>query len=265
MTRESNLLTVMLADDEPLAREYLEELLEGMPDIEVLGSFKNGGEILKACRADSPKLLILDVEMPGLTGFDVVKRLQADDMPGIIFATAYDNYAIDAFDLNAVDYLLKPFDRDRFAIAIERARLRPLSDASLKGRLISVSRQIQKIPDEPFSPPLDRIDSGRLAVRDGRETELVVVSDIDWVDAAGDYMCLHVGGKTHIMRSTMKELLDKLPADVFVRIHRSTIVNVHRVTSVSSLSKGEFRLQLGSETSLKVSRNYRKSIASLLI
>ena len=98
-----------------------------------------------------------------------------------------------------------------------------------------------------------------------RETELVVVSDIDWVDAAGDYMCLHVGGKTHIMRSTMKELLEKLPADVFVRIHRSTIVNVHRVTSVSSLSKGEFRLQLGSETSLKVSRNYRKSIASLLI
>jgi two-component system LytT family response regulator len=236
-----------------------------MPDIEVLGSFKNGGEILKACRADSPKLLILDIEMPGLTGFDVVKKLQADDMPSIIFATAYDNYAIDAFDLNAVDYLLKPFDRDRFAIAIERARLRPLSDASLKGRLISVSRQIQKIPDEPFSPPLDRIDSGRLAVRDGRETELVVVSDIDWVDAAGDYMCLHVGGKTHIMRSTMKELLDKLPADVFVRIHRSTIVNVHRVTSVSSLSKGEFRLQLGSETSLKVSRNYRKSIASLLI
>ena len=265
MTRESNLLTVMLADDEPLAREYLEELLEGMPDIEVLGSFKNGGEILKACRADPPELLILDIEMPGLTGFDVVKKLQADDMPSIIFATAYDNYAIDAFDLNAVDYLLKPFDEDRFAIAIERARLQPLSDTSLKGRLISASRQIQKIGDEPFSPSLDRIDSGRLAVRDGIETELVVVSDIDWVDAAGDYMCLHVGGKTHIMRSTMKELLDKLPADVFVRIHRSTIVNVHRVTSVSSLSKGEFRLQLGSETSLKVSRNYRKSIASLLI
>ena len=264
MTIEPSLLTVMLADDEPLAREYLEELLEGMSDVKVLGSFKNGGEILKACRADPPKLLILDIEMPGLTGFDVVKKLQADDMPSIIFATAYDNYAIDAFDLNAVDYLLKPFDRDRFAIAIERVRTQPLADASLKGRLISASRQIQKIADEPFSPTSDRGDAGRLAVRDGRETELVVVSDIDWVDAAGDYMCLHVGGKTHIMRSTMKELLEKLPADAFVRIHRSTIVNVHRVTSVSSLSKGEFRLQLGSETSLKVSRNYRKSITSLL-
>ena len=109
MTRGLNSLTVMLADDEPLARDYLEELLKGMPDIEVVGSFKNGGEILKACRADPPKLLILDIEMPGLTGFDVVKKLQADDMPSIIFATAYDNYAIDAFDLNAVDYLLKAF------------------------------------------------------------------------------------------------------------------------------------------------------------
>ena len=158
------------------------------PDIEVVGSFKNGGEILKACRADPPKLLILDIEMPGLTGFDVVKKLQADDMPSIIFATAYDNYAIDAFDLNAVDYLLKPFDSDRFAIAIERARTQPLADASLKGRLISASRQIQKIADEPFSQTSDRVDAGRLAVRDGRETELVVVSDIDWVDAAGDYM-----------------------------------------------------------------------------
>ena len=257
-------LTVMLADDEPLARGYLEELLKAVPDIEVLGSFKNGSQILKACRTDPPDVLILDIEMPGLTGFDVVKRLQADDMPSIIFATAYDNYAIDAFDLNAVDYLLKPFDIDRFAIAIERVRTELGSDPSLKGRLISASRQIQKVSDEAAPADSERADPSRLAVRDGRETELVIINDIDWVDAAGDYMCLHVGGKTHIMRSTMKELLANLPERDFVRIHRSTIVNIHRVTSVSSLSKGEFRLQLGSETSLKVSRNYRKSIASLI-
>jgi two-component system LytT family response regulator len=257
-------LTVMLADDEPLARGYLEELLKGVPDIEVLGNFKNGSEILKACRNDPPDVLILDIEMPGLTGFDVVKRLQADDMPSIIFATAYDNYAIDAFDLNAVDYLLKPFDSDRFAIAIERVRTELGSDPSLKGRLISASRQIQKLSEDAVTVDSDQADFGRLAVRDGRETELVTISDIDWVDAAGDYMCLHVGGKTHIMRSTMKVLLAKLPVKDFVRIHRSTIVNIQRVTSVSSLSKGEFRLQLGTETSLKVSRNYRKSIASLL-
>lgn len=255
-------LTVMLADDEPLSRGYLEDLLNAMPDIEVLGSFKNGGDILKACRDNPPDVLILDIEMPGLTGFDVVKRLQADDMPSIIFATAYDNYAIDAFDLNAVDYLLKPFDSDRFAIAIERVRIESRSDPSLKARLISASRQIQQIVDDAADSP--RVDPGRLAVRDGRETELVTINDIDWVDAAGDYMCLHVGGRTHIMRSTMKELLAKLPPKDFVRVHRSTIVNIHRVTSVSSLSKGEFRLQLGTETSLKVSRNFRKSIASLL-
>ena len=260
----SETLTVMLADDEPLARGYLEDLLKAMPDIEVLGSFKNGSEVLKACRDNPPDVLILDIEMPVLTGFDVVKRLQADDMPSIIFATAYDNYAIDAFDLNAVDYLLKPFDRDRFGIAIERARTEFRSDPSLKGRLISASRQIQKLADDAMPADSERADPGRLAVRDGRETELVTINEIDWVDAAGDYMCLHVGGKTHIMRSTMKELLAKLPERDFVRIHRSTIVNIRRVTSVSSLSKGEFRLQLGSETSLKVSRNYRKSIASLL-
>ncbi len=257
-------LTVMLADDEPLARGYLEDLLKAMPDIEVLGSFKNGSEVLKACRDKPPDVLILDIEMPVLTGFDVVKRLQADDMPSIIFATAYDNYAIDAFDLNAVDYLLKPFDSERFAIAVERVRTEFRSDSSLKGRLISASRQIQKVADDATPVEAERTDSGRLAVRDGRETELVTINEIDWVDAAGDYMCLHVGGKTHIMRSTMKELLAKLPEKDFVRIHRSTIVNIHRVSSVSSLSKGEFRLQLGSETSLKVSRNYRKSIASLL-
>jgi two-component system LytT family response regulator len=257
-------LKIMLADDEPLARGYLEELLRAVPDIEVLGSFKNGSAILKACRNDPPDVLILDIEMPGLTGFDVVKRLQADDMPSIIFATAYDNYAIDAFDLNAVDYLLKPFDSDRFAIAIERVRTELGSDPSLKGRLISASRQIQKLSEDAVTVDSDQADFGRLAVRDGRETELVTISDIDWVDAAGDYMCLHVGGKTHIMRSTMKVLLAKLPVKDFVRIHRSTIVNIQRVTSVSSLSKGEFRLQLGTETSLKVSRNYRKSIASLL-
>ena len=262
--RHSEPLTVMLADDEPLARGYLEDLLTAMPDIEVLGSFKNGSEVLKACRDNPPDVLILDIEMPVLTGFDVVKRLQADDMPSIIFATAYDNYAIDAFDLNAVDYLLKPFDSDRFAIAIDRVRTEFRSDPSLKGRLISASRQIQKVADDALPADADRADPGRLAVRDGRETELVTISEIDWVDAAGDYMCLHVGGKTHIMRSTMKELLVKLPETDFVRIHRSTIVNIHRVTSVSSLSKGEFRLQLGTETSLKVSRNYRKSIASLL-
>ena len=141
-------LKIMLADDEPLARGYLEELLRAVPDIEVLGSFKNGSAILKACRNDPPDVLILDIEMPGLTGFDVVKRLQADDMPSIIFATAYDNYAIDAFDLNAVDYLLKPFDSDRFAIAIERVRTELGSDPSLKGRLISASRQIQKLSED---------------------------------------------------------------------------------------------------------------------
>ena len=264
MTTRARNLTVMLADDEPLARDYLLQLLEQQAEVDVLGMFKNGGEVLRACREAAPDLLILDIEMPGLSGFDVVKRLQADEMPRVIFATAYDSYAVEAFDLNAVDYLLKPFDGERFRVAIEKARIKVPADASLKGRLISASRRLQELSDEDLDPKSDPSDATRLAVRDGREIELVTISEIDWVDAAGDYMCLHVGGKTHIMRSTMKELSERLPSPDFVRIHRSTIVNLSRVTSISSLSKGEFRLQLGPDTTLKVSRNYRKSISHLL-
>lgn len=256
-------LTVMVADDEPLAREYIATLIDQLPNVELLGVFANGRELIQACQSELPDLLILDIEMPGLSGFDVVEALQADDMPGVIFATAYDNFAIDAFDMNAVDYLLKPFDADRFSVAMNRGLAQLPADLSLKGRLISASRQIQNAPD---SAEVDdaAVAGGRIAVRDGRDIDLVAIDDIDWIDAAGDYMCLHVSGKTHIMRSTMKDLLEKLPSADFARIHRSTIVNLRRVTSVSSLSKGEFRLHLGDQTSLKVSRNYRQSILSLL-
>ena len=142
MTNDFDPLRVMLADDEPLARSYLEELLSAIPDLQLLGSFKNGGEILEACRKDRPDLLILDIEMPGLTGFDVVQKLQADDMPSVIFATAYDNYAIDAFDLNAVDYLLKPFDANRFSC-------HPARENPAKLRSLTKGPADQRFPADP--------------------------------------------------------------------------------------------------------------------
>lgn len=257
-------LTVMVADDEPLARQYLEKLLSDFDDIALMGVYKNGRELLKACRENPPALLILDIEMPGLSGFDVVSELQSDDMPLVIFATAFDSYAVEAFELNAVDYLLKPFAQDRFRKAIDRATEQSHPDPLAKGRLINASRQIRQGAEDPIESAEDVIHADRLAIRDGRDIQLINMDDIDWIDAAGDYMCVHIAGKTHIMRSTMKELVERLPEEIFVRVHRSTIVNLRRVTSVSTLSKGEFRLYLGPDVSLKVSRNYRKSIASLL-
>lgn len=264
MSSRPALLSVMVADDEPLARQYLEQLLSDFDDIALIGVHKNGRELLKACRENPPSLLILDIEMPGLSGFDVVSELQSDDMPMVIFATAFDSYAVEAFELNAVDYLLKPFAQDRFRKAIDRVRGQSVPDPSAKGRLISASRQIRQVSEDPVESGGELNHADRLAIRDGREIQLINIADIDWIDAAGDYMCVHIAGKTHIMRSTMKELVERLPEEIFVRVHRSTIVNLRRVTSVSTLSKGEFRLYLGPDVSLKVSRNYRKSIASLL-
>ena len=180
----------------------------------------------------APDLLILDINMPGMTGFDVVKALQSDDMPNVIFCTAYQRYALDAFDLHAVDYLLKPVDERRVQRGLERARQR----------------------------------LGEVADEGERKTALLgAIDDIArWVDAAGDYMCVHVKGETHILRSTLKNLMERLDSDQFKRIHRSTVVNLERIKRVTPLKKGEYMLDLGNDEQLKVSRNYRDAIRGFL-
>ncbi|MEE4279129.1 MAG: LytTR family DNA-binding domain-containing protein [Halieaceae bacterium] len=264
------MLRTLVIDDEPLAVELMQGLLAQEADIQLVDTAGSGRKGLSAIRRHGPDLVFLDVEMPGLSGFDVVASLQEDDhMPLIVFVSAFDKYALEAFDVNAVDYILKPVERSRLRKTLDRARerlVRPDKAALL--RVLEAGRARSGLP----TPSLDagaamrdgREVLDRLPVRKGDVVELLPFRDIDWVDAAGDYMCVHAGGETHILRSTMKELSQRLAHGTFARIHRSTLVNLRKVTGITPLTKGECTLHLGEETQLKVSRNYRAAIQHLL-
>ena len=260
MTR---ILRVLIVDDEPLALDYMETILASVGDVEVVGRCRSGREALIELQKCEVDLMFLDIQMPGLNGLEVVKRCQSDVMPVVVFATAYDEYAVRAFEANAVDYLLKPFEADRVQSAVMRARDRLLSVALQSGKEAAVAaiagleggRELlaSDIQDRP----------SRLPIKDGPHTYLIELGTIDWIDAAGDYMCVHANGETYILRSTMKELERKLTSE-FVRIHRSTIVNLNKVRSVDAIPKGECLLHLDDEVSLKVSRNYRSAVQDLM-
>lgn len=257
-------MRVLIADDEPLAVELLNQLLRADADIQVVGLARSGRQAIAAIRKERPDVVLLDIEMPGLGGFQVVESLQADDyMPLVIFVTAFDKYAVDAFDVNAVDYLLKPAEPGRLKLALQRARDR-LEKAS-KGQLLSAMQHARSHAGGATGSLGDAIEElGRLPVRQGDSVQLLEFDEIAWVDAAGDYMCVHANGETHILRCTMKQLSDRLAAGPFARVHRSTLVNLNKIREITPLSKGECLLHLDEHTQLKVSRNYRASIQHLL-
>ncbi|MES3007486.1 MAG: LytTR family DNA-binding domain-containing protein [Pseudomonadota bacterium] len=260
-------IRAIIVDDESLARKGLIMRLEHFPQIEVVSSCRNGKEALAAVAEFMPDLMFLDIQMPGMTGFEVVEQLQQDNMPMIIFVTAYDAFAVDAFTANAVDYLLKPIEDDRLRQAIEKTTLQVSRKHSAleKQRLLDIVIGLTGKSEMAINQLLRSGDekspwSDRLAIKDGSSTTFVPVKDIDWVDAAGDYMCVHVQGQTHIMRTTMKELEAQLDPNIFQRVHRSTIVNLQRVEKVSSHINGEFHLTLTGGSSLKMSRSYKDKV-----
>ncbi|MGV6806731.1 MAG: LytR/AlgR family response regulator transcription factor [bacterium] len=258
-------LRAIIVDDEELARDFLASILSETPELEVIARCKSGREAIKKTQELEPDLLFLDIHMPGLSGFDTVRSLQADAMPMVIFATAYDQYAVEAFELHAVDYILKPFEPERVKLAVERAlerkRLELASDS--KGQLMGAIETVGSKDAPGATPHNEPIPAKKLAITDGSETFLVCIDDIDWVDAAGDYMCVHVGSKTHVMRATMKELEEKLAASSLERVHRSTLANLDRVDSISSLPKGECLLHMQNGATLKVSRSYSNRVKFL--
>ncbi|MGK0500829.1 MAG: two-component system LytT family response regulator [Oceanicoccus sp.] len=267
-------LRTIIVDDEPLARKLLRTLLTENEAIEVVAECNNGREAIKMTHQLSPDLLFLDIEMPGSSGFEVIKALQSDIMPMVIFSTAYQRYALDAFDLHAVDYLLKPVDEQRLERAVLRAQARfqkDNSDGQNKTALLGAIDEIsKKIASNSIANSIPTVlgqagdNSNKIAIKDNDSTVLVDIDDIDWIDAAGDYMCVHVSGVTHVMRSTLKALMAKLDPDNFKRIHRSTVVNLARISKVTSQDKGEYILDLDCDEQLKVSRNYRDSIKVFL-
>lgn len=251
----------------------MRSMLSDIEDIELVAECRNGREAMAAVQGFRPDLMLLDIKMPGMTGFDVVRELQADIMPMVIFCTAYQRYALDAFDLHAVDYLLKPVDEGRLQRAVARARQRaePEDTAENKAPLIGAideiahkvaSRDAGGRPSRSAEESLK--DNRKLAIKDHDSTVLVCIDDIEWIDAAGDYMCIHVAGETHIMRSTLKNLMSRLDPEKFKRIHRSTVVNLERIIKATPLQKGEYMLDLDCGEKLKVSRNFRQEIKLFL-
>ena len=259
-------LRTIIVDDEPLALDLLRSILADIADIEIVAECSNGREAIAAASKLNAELLFLDIQMPGVNGFEVVKALQAEVMPMVVFVTAFDHYAVDAFDLHAVDYVLKPLDAERIGRAVER--LKSGLDLSFKTPLIGAINDISERigADNPQTKVSDNLSDGmktKLLVRDSGVVKVIPFVDIDWVDAAGDYMCVHAAGETHVIRSTLRELMSKLDDKRFARIHRSTIVNIERVVSITPLQKGGSLLHLSEGETLKVSRNYRESIRSL--
>jgi two-component system LytT family response regulator len=243
---------VVIADDEPLARERLRMLLGTEDWIDVVAECVDGTSTIAAIQKLRPDLVFLDVQMPGATGFDVIDAVGAARMPFVIFVTAYDRYALRAFDVHALDYLLKPFDRDRFQRAVARARQQLERDANgeLERRLLAIVRDLK--------PAHQRLE--RFVVKSAGRVFFVRAEEIDWIEAAGNYVKLHVGTDTHLFRETMNALEAQLDPDFFFRIHRSHIVNIERVKELQPWFNGEYVVFLRTGARLTLSRGYREKL-----
>lgn len=249
-------IRALIADDEPLARERLKMLLAPEDWLHVIEECSDGISAVAAIEKLRPDLVFLDVQMPGATGFDVIEAIGADKMPFVVFVTAYDKYAIKAFDVHAVDYLLKPFDRERFSQALVRARqqLEQRSSGELERRLLELVQDLK-----PVHQKLDRF-----VIKAGGRVFFVRAEEIDWIEAAGNYVKLHVGSEAHLFRETMNALEARLNADTFYRVHRSHIVNIERVRELQPWFNGEYVVVLRNGTRLPLSRGYRDKLQEQL-
>jgi two-component system LytT family response regulator len=265
------LLSTIIVDDEPLARKGLAVRLADHEDVDIIAQCHNGREALEAVRAYEPDLMFLDIQMPGLNGFEVVQAIieQGLKLPIVIFVTAFDQYALQAFEVHAQDYLLKPADETRLAESMAKVRQRLISteNAAHKSKLIQLVSDVtgndcEKILEElTNNQPVSLSSySDILAIKDAGEVSRVPVKDILWIDAAGDYMCVHTQDTTHILRKTMKQLEEILDPKQFVRSHRSTIVNKNYVDKFCSQLNGEYYLVMSNAKELKVSRSYKEKV-----
>jgi two-component system LytT family response regulator len=249
-------IAVLIVDDEPLAREGVRQHLLIDPDIEIIGECSDGAGAVSAIRAKAPQLVFLDVQLPELDGFGVLEAVGTRLMPATVFVTAYDKYALRAFEVQAWDYLLKPFDDDRFCRALERAKSQIFRRADecrsqkLDALLESI-RAYRKYPD-------------RLAIKSAGRVFFINVEDIEWMDAADNYVQLHIGKQTHLFRSSITDMEGKLDPEKFLRIRHSTIVNLSRIKEIRTLFKGEYSVVLNSGAELVASRRFRKKIRGLL-
>jgi two-component system LytT family response regulator len=251
-------IRTLIVDDEAAARRRIRRFLSELPEAEAVGECESGPEAVAAIEALAPDLLFLDVQMPRMSGFEVIERVGAGRVPGVVFVTAYDQFAVRAFEVHALDYILKPFDRQRFRRAFERARvqLEDTQAACLGRRLRGLLDHLRGGTGEGFPC--------RLEVKSGGRTVFIPAAEIDWVGAADNYLELHVGKETRLIRETMSQLEARLRRARFARVHRSTLVNLDRVRELRPLFNKDHLLILRDGTQLTVSRTYYERLLSLL-
>jgi two-component system LytT family response regulator len=242
-------LRTLIVDDEPLARAHLRSLLEARDDVDVIGECGDGSAAIERIRAESPDLVLLDVQMPERDGFEVVREVGAERMPMTIFVTAFDQHALAAFEAHALDYVLKPVNRARFNRAIDRAARSPRSQGA---GLAAVTEAAA------------RAGADRLAVRVGERMLYLRIAEFDWIEAAGDLVRIHVGKQVYEHRTTLSHLEQRLPPDRFLRVHRSTIVNMERIREFHPWFQGDWIIVLADGTRLQTGKSYRARVKALL-
>lgn len=250
-------IRALLVDDEAPARSRLRHLLKTAPDFVVVGEAANGRLAVEAIRSSHPELVFLDVQMPGLNGLEVCAEVGIEAMPSVVFVTAYDRFALQAFEVHAIDYLLKPIDRERFARTLNRLRARlrgPTPESGGSPQLLALLGALRQV----------RPGVERLAIKVDGRVLFVRVTDIDWLEAEGNYVKLHVGGQHHLFRETLSALEADLPTDRFLRISRSAIVNLDAVKELEPMFYGDYRVRLRNGQLLTLSRNYREWVDRLL-
>lgn len=266
-------LTAIIVDDEPLALEGLRLRLEKIPEIEVIAEACDGDQAILLCHELCPDVLFLDLRLPGLNGIEVVQSLQSDILPMVVFVTAYGEYALEAFELNAIDYVMKPANLGRLKKTVERIiqRHNPQNSVKEKFKLLKALGDTSGVSISELenwldsNEPLPTAFCQELVIKNSDHEKIFLpVKDIRWIDAAGDYMCVHTNKETHILRVTMKKLENQLDDRLFKRIHKSTLVNINCIKSIRSLRNSESILELGDDIHLKVSRNYSSAIQKLI-
>lgn len=246
-------MRVLIVDDEPIARRGLRRLLGAEPDVEIAGEAGSGTAALDAIADLKPDLVLLDIQMPEMGGLEVVATVGPANMPAVVFVTAYDKYAVDAFDLNAADYVLKPVDPERLSRALGRARQRLVTGrGDLEDRLLRVLESTRALRPE------------RLVVRSAGRIQFVDTEDIDWINAEDNYVRIHAAGKTYLMRETVGAMEARLDPSRFVRIRSSTIVQITRIREIRPLPNGTFELQLQDGTRVTSARRYRDRIERIV-
>ncbi|KFZ31864.1 chemotaxis protein CheY [Pseudidiomarina salinarum] len=271
-----NKIRTLVVDDEALARRGLIVRLQDFPQVELLDECQSARQALEKIIELKPDLVFLDIQMPGMNGFELLREVQARGapLPLVIFVTAYDNYAIKAFDVRAIDYLLKPVDHERIARSLKRIE-NSLAQREQNTQQQRILNLLADATGEDCEAILKRLASGEdigmarypehIAIKESGEITRVAINSIEWVDAAGDYMCIHACNETHILRRTMKELEEELNPKRFQRIHRSAIVNLEHVEKLCSRQNGEYHLVLKNGKELKVSRSYKDRIKKLIL